>query len=131
MADMFDECSKLTSIDLSNFDTSNVTNMCGMFTGISMKSLDISNFDLSNVSSLYQTFGYIKKLDVLILGDFKFSDKTDASGMFLTNLNADGVHRIQKVYSTQEVKDKFCTNNSYGTSSTWWQQRGVQSWIVQ
>ena len=128
---MFRKCSSLTSLDLSGFDTSNVTTMVNIFESLNMKSLNISNFDLSNTCSLQFMFEEIKNLDVLILGDLKFSDKTNVSKMFYTNMNANGVRRIQKVYSSQEVKDKFCTNNSYGASSTWWQQRGVEDWIVQ
>ena len=33
MSDMFNYCTSLTSLDLSNFDTSQVTNMDGMFIG--------------------------------------------------------------------------------------------------
>ena len=43
---MFSGCSALTSIDVSKWDTSNVTDMSSMFEQInSMQSLDISNFD--------------------------------------------------------------------------------------
>ena len=36
MADMFYSCSSLTSLDLSNFNINNVTNMKGIFSGINM-----------------------------------------------------------------------------------------------
>ena len=49
-SNMFYGCSSLTSLDLSNFNTSNVMNMNGMFNGCSgLTSLDLSNFDTSNV----------------------------------------------------------------------------------
>ena len=44
--------SKATSIDLSSFDTSNVTNMYGMFQDSKVTSLDLSSFDTSKVTTL-------------------------------------------------------------------------------
>ena len=50
MRSMFSSCSSLTSLDLSNFDTSQVTNMGGMFDlSTSLTSLDLSSFDFSQV----------------------------------------------------------------------------------
>ena len=47
---MFFACDSITSLDLSNFDTQNVTNMKYMFSGcISLSSLDLSNFNTQNV----------------------------------------------------------------------------------
>ena len=43
MYDMFNRCSNLTSLDLSNFNTSNVTNMISMFDSCSaLETLDYS-----------------------------------------------------------------------------------------
>ena len=51
MTGMFDTCSGLTTLDVSNFNTSNVTEMEAMFAGCSnLKSIDISNFDTRNVT---------------------------------------------------------------------------------
>ena len=50
----FDE---MTSIDLSALDTSEVTNMGGMFGGCEgLTSLDVSNFDTSNVTNMSVMF---------------------------------------------------------------------------
>ena len=41
------------SLDLSNFNTQNVTNMVGMFYSCeSLKSLDLSNFNTQNVTDM-------------------------------------------------------------------------------
>ena len=46
---MFYRCLNLTSLDLSNFDTSNIIDMDGMFAHCSsLVSLDLSNFNTSN-----------------------------------------------------------------------------------
>ena len=57
MSRMFDECSKLTSLDVSKFDTSQVTDMSAMFGGCDgLTSLDLSNFDTSNVTDMSGMF---------------------------------------------------------------------------
>jgi len=47
---MFYGCSSLTSLDLSGWDTSKVTNMSSMFYGCSKLSVDCSNWDVSKVT---------------------------------------------------------------------------------
>lgn len=52
------------SLDLSHFDTSNVTNMQRMFYGSHVKSLNISGFDTSRVTNMSEMFyecGNLKK----------------------------------------------------------------------
>ena len=54
---MFSGCSKLTSLNVSNFDTSKVTNMGYMFSGCSkLTSLNVSNFDTSEVTNMGSMF---------------------------------------------------------------------------
>ena len=54
---MFCECSSLTSLDVSKFDTSQVTNMDSMFDSCrSLRSLDVSSFDISKVTSMHAMF---------------------------------------------------------------------------
>lgn len=57
MSNCFYECRSLTSLDLSYFDTSKVTNMNRMFEDCSsLTSLDVSNFDTSNVTDMNYMF---------------------------------------------------------------------------
>ena len=70
---MFYNCSKLKSLDLSNFYTSKVTNMGLMFydcTGL--ESLILSNFDTSEVTSMNSMFYSCEKLTTLDLCSFTF-----------------------------------------------------------
>ena len=48
-------------IDFSNFNTSKVTNMQGMFSGSFFPSIDISHFDTSNVTDMSYMFTNLKK----------------------------------------------------------------------
>lgn len=52
MRNMFSHCENLTSLDVSNFDTSNITNFEGMFSHCeNLTTLDLSDFDTSNVNT--------------------------------------------------------------------------------
>lgn len=51
MSYMFAYCSKLTNLDVSNWDTSNVTNMSEMFWYCSKLTTDCSSWDVSKVTN--------------------------------------------------------------------------------
>ena len=83
MSGMFDGCSSLTSLDVSRFDTSNVTDMNGMFDSChALTSLDLSNFDTSQVISMSGMFEYCNSLPSLVLRNFDTSKVTNMSDMF-------------------------------------------------
>lgn len=71
---LFQQCSNLTSFILgNNFDTSNVTNMSSMFNSCtSLVSLDVSNFDTSNVTDMSYMFSS-NKFVTLNISNFDFS----------------------------------------------------------
>ena len=57
MGNMFNGCSSLTSLDLSTFNTSKVTNMGGMFRNCSsLTLLDLKRLDTSNVTNMRYMF---------------------------------------------------------------------------
>ena len=83
MSRMFYGCSKLTSLDLSNFDTSNVTNMNTMFSSCSsLTSLDLSSFDTSKVTDMHDMFYRCSKLASLDVSGWNTSNVTNMSNMF-------------------------------------------------
>ena len=73
--------SQATSIDLSSFDTSNVTNMEWMFYLNSATSLDLSSFDTSNVTNMNGMF-WLSQASSLDLSSFDTSNVTNMVGMF-------------------------------------------------
>jgi surface protein len=82
---MFQLCSTLTSVgDLSNWDTSNVADTGWMFYGCSsLASVDLSNWDTSNVTNLKSMFNGCSKLtSVGDLSNWDTSNVTDTSYMF-------------------------------------------------
>ena len=61
--EMFSRCSSLTNIDLSNFNTNNVTDMSCMFQYCSsLTNIDLSNFNTNNVTELADMFDGCEKL---------------------------------------------------------------------
>jgi surface protein len=56
MLGMFGGYKGINYLDLSNFNTSKVTNMANMFTYCTAKTLNLSSFDISNVTSFSNMF---------------------------------------------------------------------------
>lgn len=90
---MFRDCSNLTQVDLSDFDTSNVTDMCFMFHNCErLKGIELNNFNTSNVTDMSSMFEYCKALAQLDLSNFNTSRVVNMCNMFsgcsnLTMLN--------------------------------------------
>ena len=83
MYQMFYNCSSLTSLDLSSFNTSNVKSMNSMFYGCSsLTSLDLSSFNTSNVTNMVQMFYGCSSLTSLNLSSFNTSNVTNMAQMF-------------------------------------------------
>ena len=74
----------LKNIDLSNFNTSKVTNMGDMFEGCGqLTELDLSSFDTSNVKIMYYMFNRDKGLKTIYVSDkWNISNVTESAGMF-------------------------------------------------
>ena len=78
---IFYDCT--TSFNLSNFDTSKVTNMDCMFNRCeSLTQLDLSNFDTSRVAEMYAMFWRCKALTKLNLSNFNTSSAIKMISMF-------------------------------------------------
>ena len=83
MYEMFNGCTNLISLDLSNFNTSNVIKMDDMFANNNnLKSLDISSFDTSKVTSFWHMFQGCWALEKLDLSSFNTSNVTNMTNMF-------------------------------------------------
>ena len=83
MDSMFYSCYSLISLDVSNFNTSKVADMSYMFNGCySLTQLDVSNFDTSNVTSFQAMFSNCESLTELDLSNFNNSKVTTMTMMF-------------------------------------------------
>ena len=98
---MFRDLSNLISLDVSNFDTSRVTNMEAMFAGMpNLTTLNLSNFDTSKVTRMNSMFEGMSRLTTLNLSNFDTSKVTDMEAMFgymygLTSLNISNFNTSQ------------------------------------
>ena len=83
MDSMFYDMSNLTMLDLSSFNTSKVTDMSGMFAGLlNLTTLNVSHFDTSNVTNMDAMFYGMSSLTSLNLSNFDTSQVTDMGYMF-------------------------------------------------
>ena len=102
---MFIGCSKLTSLDLSDFDTSNVTSMDSMFNGCSgLTYLDLSNFKTSKVTTMTSMFYGCKSLASLDLSGWDTSNVINNSSMFH---GCGKLREIRMVGCTPETRTKI------------------------
>lgn len=74
-----------------NFTTENVTDMESMFYGLSIKELDLSNFDTSKVTDMYHMFAYNNSLTSLNLCSFNTSNVTTMKVMFEYSSNLQNI----------------------------------------
>lgn len=109
---MFYECSRLTSLDLSNFDTSQVTSMEYMFSECSrLTSLDVSKFDTSQVTNMGDMFYECSSLTSLDVSKFNTSQVTDMRFMFYDCINLKSIYvseydeETEKGWTTKNVTD--------------------------
>ena len=72
----------LTSLDLRNFNTSNVTNMGDMFSDANLTGLDLSSFDTSNVTNMSNMFRYLSGIEEVDLRNFNTCNVRNMSKMF-------------------------------------------------
>jgi surface protein len=67
---MFYNCYNLIDVDLSSFNTRNVTNMEGMFSCNELKNIDLSLINTENVTNMSSLFNFCVNLENCILSNF-------------------------------------------------------------
>ena len=88
---MFCNCSKLETLDVSSFNTENVTTMGGMFSHCSsLRSLNLTGFNTANVTEMSSMFKNCSSLRSLDLSSFNTRKVTGMQCMFegCTNLES-------------------------------------------
>ena len=124
---MFYGCSNIAYIDLSLFNTKEVTNMECMFGFCTnLKYIDLSFLDTKNVENMIKAFFYCSNLEKIKL-NYLGNDKTDVKKIFhecnsfktldLSNLKVDDEfdielfllmnEKLKKIIIKKECKDKF------------------------
>ena len=107
---MFFECTSLTNLDLSHFNTKKVKKTEFMFAEcLSLTKLNLSNFNTKNVTHMTAMFGGCSSLTSLNLSSFKTQNVVKMSGMFcnclslinldLSNFNTKSVTNMNHMFN--------------------------------
>lgn len=129
MTSMFENCSSLKEIDLSNFETKNVYYMNDMFMNCSsLKTIDTSKFNTVKVKDMQFMFYNCSSLQTLDVSNFNTSKVTNMTNMFynckllknidLANFDTSKVTDFSRMFSGCS---NFTTLNlsSFDTSKAW------------
>lgn len=105
----FMDCYNVTSLDLSNLNTSKVTDMTNMFSGCGISSLDLSGFDTGSVTSMDSMFtgcGQLSSIDLsnfdtrnVTTMEFMFNRCTSLTSLSLSSFNTNKVTRMIGMFS--------------------------------
>ena len=101
---MFYNCKKMIDIDISSFNTFNVTDMRSMFSYCTnLENIDLSLFNIENVSNMSCMFSYCTKLKKLDLSSFNTKNVIDMDAMVwnCSNLMDINLHS----FNTENVTD--------------------------
>ena len=116
MYTMFGNCKSLKALDLSSFNTKNVTNMAGMFGNCeSIVDINLSSFNTENVTNMYGIFAECHHLKQLDLSKFNTKKVTIMNSMFHNCRSL--INLDLSSFNTQNVTEMlgmfgFCTNLS-------------------
>ena len=103
-----------TSLDIGNWDTSNVTDMDSMFYYCTnLTSLDLSNFDTSNVTNMQRMFNLCNSLEILNLSNFDTNKVTNMSSM----LNCNKLHTLRLDNCNNDTISKIITSPGFQIST--------------
>lgn len=133
---MFSYCSKLTEVDLSEFNTSSITTMDGMFKYCTaLTTIDLSNFNTSNVTSVNKMFQSCTNLTTIVFGNNftlqKCTSSTALDSMFsnCTALNNDTLNEILKVIATYGGTSKQLSGLGF-TPAQITTCKGLSNWAI-
>ena len=106
MRGFFEDCSNVISLDFTNFDTSNVTDMAGMFNEChKLKEIKgINEFITNKVTNMSGMFQKCYELEYLDLSNFDTSNVTDMSFMF------NKCHKLKEIKGINEFITNKVTN---------------------
>ena len=106
---LFNDCSSLINIDLSNFNTNNINNMCYMFNDCSfLLNINLSNFNTNKVTDMSFMFNECSSLLNINLSNFNTNNVTNMCCMFsgcssltsldLSNFNTNNVTNMSCMF---------------------------------
>ena len=126
---MFKDCTKIYSIDLSNFNSNNIRKMNSMFSGCThLESINFENFITSSVTNFKSMFANCKSLISLNIDNFDTSLVTNMANMFsgceslislnLKNFNTLSVENIDSMFKDCSSLEMLILGNLATNSPT-------------
>ncbi len=113
MESMFENLEGLTSLDVSDFNTSNVTNIDYMFYSCSdLTSLNVSGINTSNVTSMKGTFSKLSTLETLDISDLDTSNVTSMYYMFFNDTALKTLTFNKSNFNTAKVTNMYYMFNN-------------------
>ena len=76
------QCVRLTTVNSSDWDTSKITDMSGMFNICGLTSIDVSNWNTSNVTTMNAMFSSCPNLETIDVSNWNTGKVTDMNYMF-------------------------------------------------
>jgi surface protein len=110
---MFYGCRSITSLDLSHLDTSNVTNMGNMFSGLDLTSLDVSHLNTSKVVFMESMFSKCSSITSLDLSHFDTSKVEDKYGFYAMRGMFYKCSSLVEIKMTGDIKDDINIDNMF------------------
>ena len=105
MVSMFSQCSSLRSLDLSSFNTSKVIDMNLMFyMCTNLESIDLSSFDTENLQQMARMFYSCTKLEMLDLSSFATPNMTSMLSAFQNCKNLKTIY-VTSAFTTDKVTE--------------------------
>lgn len=112
---MFSDMRSLTSLDLSSFNTTNVTDMSSMFSGMAaLTSLNISSFNTENVTDMNGMFANMSSIESLDLSSFNTKNVIKFRGMFY---NDNPNYTLKKIYASADFETQKAVENEANDNS--------------
>ena len=111
---LFSSLSYIISLDLSNFETSNVSDMYGLFAySTKLSSLNLYNFKTNNVQIMWYMFDGCTSLTSLDLSSFDTSQVTDFDQMFRNLYSLNYLKLNFNLQKMQYHSDTFYQTNNF------------------
>ncbi|OTO08302.1 hypothetical protein A5882_003774, partial [Enterococcus sp. 4E1_DIV0656] len=111
---------------LENLDTSNVTNMEGMFLSAKINNLDLSSLNTSRVTNMSRMFGSMSELESIDVSGFDTRNVTLMNSMFmstaltslnLSNFDTSKVTRLQQMFDGSRNLSSLLGAENWDTSN--------------
>ena len=129
---MFYNCSHITSLDISQFNTVGVKKMSYMFRGCTgLKSLDLTSFDTSQVTDISYMFCHCQALKTLDISTFNLSNVTNLAYVFYKCF---ALTSIKASKATMQTLCEHTTHTTYIREKDLAVTRaseGVHTWVIE